>query len=191
MLKGADSHRSEERSYENSEAIRWAFSRGSGDEVAALPADAGNHGFVPDWGDDKKRLCSLRFDVRLRRERVVPFGVVLWVQSVKVVGGLDYFSGDQTRLTSSKTIGGVSEATVCVLEARMVVPAVRGGAAGAVSRDQARVPVHVVGAFALGRVGARAGSRGGRAGDQAAVFSYSGAGRGARGGAGRACVDVL
>lgn len=74
----------------------------------------------------------------------------------------------------------------CVL---MFVAAVRGGAAGALPRDQGRIPVHVVGALALWGGGARTGSGGGRAGSQATVFSQ--AGRGPRGGARGAGVDVL
>lgn len=54
-------------------------------EGAALPADAGNQRFGPDLGDDKERLCRLGFYVLVRGHQVVPFRVVLWVQSVKMV----------------------------------------------------------------------------------------------------------
>lgn len=146
---------------------------------------------MPDGGDDKERLRRLGFDVLLQRERVVALRLVLWVQVVKVVRCFDYFGGDQTRLSRGKAVGGIGEATVCVLGARMFVAPVRGGAAGAMPRGQARVAVHVVGAFALGRAGARARPGRGRARSQAAVLGRRGAGGGARGGAGRAGVDAL
>lgn len=58
---------------------------GSECQVAALPADAGDHRLGPHWGDDKERLRSLGLYVLVRRHHVGPFHVILWVQSVKVV----------------------------------------------------------------------------------------------------------
>lgn len=122
---------------------------------------------MPDLGYDKG------FYVLVAGHHVVPFDVVFWVQSVKLVGRLDDFSGNQAWLTGGKTIHGISEAAVSVVGAGVVVfvAAVRGGTAGAVPWDQAWISVHVVGAFALWRGGAGARSRGRRAGSQAALLN--------------------
>lgn len=142
--------------------------------TADLPADAGDQRLGPDRGDNKERLCSsFGFYVLLAGHQVVSFYVVFWVQSVNLVGRLDYFSGHQAWLTRAKPIHGISEAAVCIVGAYGVIlmAAVRGGTAGAVPGDQAWIPVHVVGAFALWGGGAGARSGGGRAGSQAAVLS--------------------
>ncbi len=138
-----------------------------------LPADAGNQRFGPDWGDNKERLCCrFGFYVLVAGHQVVPFHVVLWVQSVNLVGRLDYFSGHQAWLTRAKAIHGISKAAVCIVGTYVVIftAVVRGGTTGAVPRHQAWIPVHVVGAFALWGGGAGARSRGGRAGSQTAVL---------------------
>lgn len=98
--------------------------------------------------------------------------MVLWVQSVHLVGRLDYFSGHEALLTGAKSIHGLGQAAVCIVGTYVVIfmAAVGRGAAGPVPQDQARVPVHVVGAFALRGGGAGAGSGGGRAGPLAAVL---------------------
>ena len=62
----------------------------------------------------------------------------------------------------------------------VVVSAVRGGAAGAVPGDEARVAVHVIGALALWGGGARAGSWGGRALAACTVLRQAGVGGRAR-----------
>lgn len=99
--------------------------------------------------------------------------MVLWVQSVNLVGCLDYFSGHQAWLSAAKTIHAIRKAAVCVVGTYAVVfmAAVGGGTAGSVPRHQSWVPVHVVGAFALWGGGAGARPRGGRARSQAAVLS--------------------
>ena len=133
--------------------------------LMGLPADAGNQRLGPDRGDDKERLCRRFLDVLVAGNQEVPLDVVLRVQSVHLVGRLDDLSGHQARLAGAEAVHGVGEAAVCVVGADVVVfmAAVGGGAAGAMSRDQAWIPVHVVGAFALRGGGAGARSGGGRA----------------------------
>lgn len=106
--------------------------------AAYLPADAGDQRLGPDWGHNKERLCSrFGFYVLVAGHQVVPFYVVLWVQSVKLVGRLDYFSGHQAWLTRAETIHGISKAAVGIVGAFVVIfmAAVRGGTAGAVPKD--------------------------------------------------------
>lgn len=127
-----------------------------------LPADAGNQRLGPDWWNNKERLSSrFSLDVLVTGHQVVPFYVVLWVQGVNLVGRLDYLRGHQARL--AEAVHGIREAAVGVVGSYVVIfmAAVGGGAAGAVPRNQAWVPVHVVGAFTLRGGGARAGSWGG------------------------------
>lgn len=143
--------------------------------TADLPADAGDQRLGPDWGDDKERLCcGFGLQILVAGHQVVPFHVVLWVQSVNLVGGLDYFGGHQARLShATKPIHGISQAAVRVVGTHgvvLVMAAVGGRAAGAVPRHQGRVPVHVVGAFALRGGGAGAGPGRGRARAQAAFL---------------------
>lgn len=106
--------------------------------AASLPADAGNQWLGPDWGDHKERFCSLfGFNVLVAGHQVVRFYMVLWVQSVKLVGRLDYFGGHQAWLRGAETIHGIDEAAVGIVGTCVVifVAAVRGGTAGAMSRD--------------------------------------------------------
>lgn len=106
--------------------------------AASLPADAGNQWLGPDWGDHKERFCSLfGFNVLVAGHQVVCFYMVLWVQSVKLVGRLDYFGGHQAWLRGAEAIHGIDEAAVGIVGTCVVifVAAVRGGTAGAMSRD--------------------------------------------------------
>lgn len=77
--------------------------------------------------------------------------MVLLIQSVNLVGCLDYFGGDQTWLTAAKAIHAIREAVVGVIGpyVGILVTPVWGGTAGAVPGDQRRVLVHVVGALPL------------------------------------------
>lgn len=144
--------------------------------------------------DDKERLWG-RFglDVLLAGQQVVPLCVVLWVQGVDLVGGLHYFGGHQSWLSAAKAVHTLKGAAVWIVGSyvELLVASVLGGAGGAVPWDQPRVPVHLVGAFALGGGGAGARPGRGRAGAGAAVLGQAGAGGGARGGAGGAGVDAL
>ena len=131
---------------------------------ANLPADTGNQRLGPDLGDDEERFCcSFGFYVLVTGHQVIPFSVVLWVQSVNLVGCLDYFSGHQAWLTGAKTIHTISKTVVCIMGSYVVIllGAVWGGTAGAMPRDQPCIPVHFVGAFSLwgGRAGTRPGGR--------------------------------
>lgn len=121
---------------ENIETVQLcSFSSGL---AVKLPAETGNQWLRPDRGDDKERLCSrFGFKVLLAGHQEVPFHVVLWVQSVELVGRLDYFRGHQAWLTRTETIHGIGKAAVCVMGAGVVilVAAVGGGTAGAVPRD--------------------------------------------------------
>lgn len=143
-------------------------------DAAHLPADARNQRLVPDLGYDEERLArGFGFHVLVAGHHVVPFHLVFWVQSVQLVGRLDNFGGNGAWLTSGETIHGVNKARVSVAGGRVVVlvaVAMRRGTAGAVAWDQPWVSVHVVGALALWRGGAGAGSRRRRAGSQAAVL---------------------
>ena len=106
--------------------------------LANLPADAGNQRLGPDWGHNKEWLCSgFGFQVLLTGHHVVPFSMVLWVQSVNLIGRLDYFSGNQAWLTGAKTIHGISKGAVCIVGPYVVIfmAAVRGRTAGAVPGD--------------------------------------------------------
>lgn len=106
--------------------------------AASSPADAGNQWLGPHRRDHDERLCSLfGFNVLVAGHQVVPFYVVLWVQSVKLVGRLDYFGGHQAWLRGAETVHGIGEAAVGIVGTNVVifVAAVRGGTAGAMPRD--------------------------------------------------------
>lgn len=109
-------------------------------------------------------LCSrFVFYVQVTGHQVVPVSVVLWVQSVNLVGCLDYFSGHQAWLSTAEAIHAIREAAVSVVGTYVVIfmATVWGGTTGAVPGDQTWIPVHVVGAFPLWRGGARARPWGG------------------------------
>lgn len=63
--------------------------------------------------------------------------MILWIQSVNLVGCLHYFSGNQVWMIGAKTIHGISKAGVCIVGAYVVIfMAVIGGrTAGPVPRD--------------------------------------------------------
>lgn len=107
----------------------------SPDFFGNLPADAGNQWLGPHLRDNKERLYSrFGFHVMVAGHHVVSFPVVLWVQSINLVGCLDYFSGHQTWLTGAKTIHGITEAAVCIVGTYVVIfmAAVWGGTSRAV-----------------------------------------------------------